>query len=77
MRRIVSVLGIAALTLVATALPALAGYAPPPPGPGGGHGGTAFTGATGIPVWVALLAATLVVGIAALVVGRRLSASRS
>ena len=77
MRRIASVLGLAALTLVTTALPALAGYAPPPPQPGGGHGGTAFTGATGIPVWIALLAATAIVGVTALVIGRRLSASRS
>ena len=76
MKRIGSIVGIATLFLVGTALPALAGYAPPPPQPGGGHGGTAFTGATGLPVGIVLLIATAVVGILALVVGRRLAADR-
>ena len=44
MKRIGSVVGAATLVVMATALPALAGYAPGPPPPGGTHGGTAFTG---------------------------------
>jgi hypothetical protein len=75
MKRIASVVGAATLLVMATALPALAGYAPGPP-PGGTHGGTAFTGSTGISVGVVLLVVTAVVGLTALLIGRRLSAQR-
>jgi len=76
MKRIGTVIGAMSLFVMGTALPALAGYAPPPPAPGGSHGGTAFTGSTGISVGVVLLVCTAIVGIAALVIGRRLSTER-
>jgi hypothetical protein len=76
MKRIGSVVGAATLVVMATALPALAGYAPGPPPPGGTHGGTAFTGSTGISVGVVLLVVTAIVGLTALLIGRRLSAQR-
>jgi len=73
---------LAALTafLMMTALPAAAGYAPPPPVPGGTHGargvgGTAFTGSD-LSVGAVLLGVLVVVGIAAVLVGRRVSARR-
>jgi hypothetical protein len=76
MKRIGSVVGAATLFVMATALPALAGYAPGPPPPGGTHGGTAFTGATGISVGAVLLIVTAIVGLTALLIGRRLSPER-
>ena len=76
MKRIGTLIGGVALFVVGSAMPALAGYAPGPPQPGGTHGGTAFTGSTGISVGVVLLVCTALVGIAALVIGRRLSAER-
>ena len=76
MKRIGTLIATVALFVMGTALPALARYAPPPPNPGGSHGGTAFTGSTGISVGVVLLVCTAVVGIAALVIGRRLSTER-
>ena len=78
MKRIGSVLATITGFLVATALPAAAGYAPPPPNPGGTHGGaggTAFTGSD-LSIGVILLAVLVVAGVAALVIGRHVAARR-
>jgi hypothetical protein len=80
MKKIGSVLAAATAFLLLTALPAAAGYAPPPPVPGGTHGarggdGTAFTGSD-LTVGALLLGVLIVVGVAALLIGRRVSARR-
>jgi hypothetical protein len=77
MKRIGSLLGMTTVPVLASALPALAGYAPPPPAPGGSHGGagTAFTGSE-VSIGIVLLAALVVVGLAALLIGRRRPAAR-
>jgi hypothetical protein len=78
MRRIASVFVTTTTLMVATAFPAAAAYAPPAPLPGGtqgGAGGTAFTGSD-LSVGVVLLGALVVVGFAALLIGRRAAARR-
>jgi hypothetical protein len=73
MRRIVSVLATTTAFLVGTAMPALAGYAPPAPQPGGTHGGgTAFTGSD-LTIGAVLLGVLVVAGLAALILGRRVA----
>ena len=74
MRRIASVLATATAVLVGTAMPALAGYAPPAPQPGGIHGGggTAFTGSD-LTMGAVLLGVLVVAGLAALILGRRVA----
>ncbi len=81
MKKIGSVMATVSAFLMMTALPAAAGYAPPPPVPGGTHGaqggggGTAFTGSD-LTVGALLLGVLIVVGVAALLIGRRVSARR-
>jgi hypothetical protein len=69
MRRIATVATMTAAVVVASAVQALASY-PPPPKPGGisGNRSTALTGAN-ISLGVVLLAALIMIGVGALVVG--------
>ena len=76
MKRIGTVIGAVALFVMGSALPALAGYAPPPPQPGGTHGGTAFTGSN-VSMGIVLLVAFVMVGAVALLVSRRRAAASS
>ena len=80
MKKIGSVIATVGTFLMLTALPAAAGYAPPPPVPGGTHGargvgGTAFTGSD-LTLGALLLGVLIVAGVAALLIGRRVSARR-
>jgi hypothetical protein len=75
MKRITAVLTITTAMVLATALPAVAAYAPPAPVPGGTHGGagTAFTGSE-LTIGVLLLGVLVVAGLAAILIGRRVTA---
>lgn len=81
MKRLVTIVGSALTAVVALATPVLAQYPPYPPQPaGGGTGGDpgagtgggdlAFTGAD-ITLWMILAAVLIVVGVVAVLAGRR------
>jgi hypothetical protein len=86
MKRAIGILAIAAVTILSTAVTAIAQTSsyPPPNSPttsvkaqsgvAGTGGGTAFTGSSQIPVGTLMVVALLVVGLAALLVARRRAA---
>ena len=82
-KRVTGVLASAAISLVATASAAMAQTSTYPVSPhpsssvegtSGGNGGTAFTGATQIPLSTVLICLLVIAGVTALVVARRRAA---